>query len=254
MRLLRSLCLALSLAASGPALAAPSRLSIGVVPSLGPAAPVLNAAFAKEQPDVAISVRIAAASALSQSTEGAELPDLLLLDSREAAEALVAGRQAAGASLTAVGDGLLAIYTNTPGINTGRGAPLFVADYITGIAIGDPATTPFGQLARAVLDRLTLLEIAEKKLKPFADDAAAAAAVKAGDVDIGLIPVPLLVSDGYRNAGSSTALPLGLYTPVAYTAVITRDSAVARAYLAFLKAEATRPLLTEVGIVPASVR
>ena len=153
------------------------------------------------------------------------------------------------------GTGLLAIYSNTPGINTGRGAPLFIADYITGIAIGDPATSPFGAITRQALERLTLLESAEKKFKLFADDAAAAAAVKAAQVDIGLIPVPLLVSAAYRNIGSSTALPPGLYTPATYIAAITatgKDSAAARAFIGFLRADSTRPLLTEVGIPPTS--
>ncbi|WP_293368120.1 substrate-binding domain-containing protein [Nevskia sp.] len=242
------------LAASGIAVAAPAKLVIGVVPSLGPAAAVLDQAFTKDHAEVEISVRVATATALSTSASSSDAPDLLLLDSLDAAKALIARSQALGDSLTPVGDGLLAIYTNTPGVNTGRGAPLFVADYITGIAVSDRQASPFGQIARDVLERLTLLELAEKKFRLFPDDAAAAAAVKAAEVDIGLIPVPLLVSAGYRNIGSSTALPLGLYTPAAYTAVITRDSAAARAYLAFLQAKSTQPLLTDVGIVPASIR
>lgn len=257
MTLFRTLLAALSLAASGLAAAAPETLLIGAVPSLGPAVEVLQQRFAEHHPGVTIAVRIATGAALTRAaSESAEAPDLLLLDSREQAEQLVAAKRALGGSLTVLGDGLVAIYSNTPGINTGRGAPLFIADYITGIAIGDPATSPFGRISRSAMERLTLLETAEKKFKPYADDAAAAAAVKAGQVDIGLIPVPLLVSAGYRHVGSSTALPLGLYTPAAYVAVITttgRESAAARAFIAFLRADSTRPVLTEIGIPPASV-
>jgi molybdate transport system substrate-binding protein len=250
MTLIRTLIAALSLTASSFVAAAPDALLIGAVPSLGPAIDVLQQRFAETHPEVTIKVRIAPGATLA-NTGAADAPGVLLLDSRERAAPL-----AVGDSLTVLGDGLLAIYTNTPGINTGRGAPLFIADYITGIAIGDPATSPFGAITRSVMDRLTVLETAERKFKPFADDAAAAAAVKAAQVDIGLIPVPLLVSAAYRNAGSSTALPLGLYTPATYVALITaagQDSAAARAFIAFLRADSTRPLLTEVGIPPASV-
>lgn len=251
MRLIRTLLAALSLAASGLAWSAPETLLIGVVPSLGPAAEVLQQRFAEGHPEVRIRLRVATGAALAKAGgDGADAPGLLLLDSRELAAPL-----AVGDSLTVLGDGLVAIYTNTPGINTGRGAPLFIADYITGIAIGDPATSPFAAITRSAMERLTLLETAERKFKPYADDAAAAAAVKAAQVDIGLIPVPLLVSAAYRNSGSSTALPLGLYTPATYTAVITaagKDSAAARAFIAFLRADSTRPLLTDVGIPPAS--
>lgn len=256
MRLIRTLLAALSLAAAGLAAAAPETLVIGAVPSLGPAVDVLQKRFLESHPEVTITVRIATGAALAAASgDAVDAPDVLLLDSRKTADDMIAAKRAIGDSLTAIGDGLVAIYTNTPGINTGRGAPLFIADYITGIAIGDPATSPFGAITRTAMERLTLLETAEKKFKLFADDAAAAAAVKAAQVDIGLIPVPLLVSDGYRNVGSSTALPLGFYTPAAYTAVITataHDSAAARAWIAFLKADSTRPLLTEVGIPPAT--
>lgn len=254
MTLIRTLVAALSLAFAGIAAAAPEALVIGVVPSLGPAAEVLQQRFAEAHPEVAITRQVAPAATLVKAGDaGPGAPQLLLLDSRASAEALVAG--APGDSLTVLGDGLLAIYSNTPGINTGRGAPLFIADYITGIAIGDPATSPFGGIIRSVMERLTVLDSAEKKFRPFPDEAAAAAAVKAAQVDIGLIPVPLLVSPAYRNTGSRTALPLGLYTPARYVAVITaagRESAAARAFIAFLRADSTRPVLTEIGIPPAS--
>ena len=252
MRLIRTLLAVLSLAASGLVWSGPETLVIGAVPSLGPAVEVLQKRFLESHPEVTIKVRIAPGATLAKTGgDAVDPPALLMLDSRELAAPL-----AVGDSLTVIGDGLLAIYTNTPGINTGRGAPLFIASYITGIAIGDPATSPFGEITRKALERLTLLETAEKKFKLFADDAAAAAAVKAAQVDIGLIPVPLLVSAAYRNIGSSTALPPGFYTPATYTAVITakgKDSAAAKAWIAFLKADSTRPLLTEVGIPPAFV-
>jgi len=256
MTLFRTLLAALSLAASGLAAAAPETLLIGVVPSLGPAVEVLQQRFAERHPGVTIKVRIGTGAALAAAaTDAAEAPGLLLLDSLEQARTLVAGQRALGDSLTVLGDGLVAIYSNTPGINTGRGAPLFIADYITGIAIGDPATSPFGQITRSAMERLTLLDTAERKFKPYADDAAAAAAVKAGQVDIGLIPVPLLVSAGYRQIGTSTALPLGLYTPATYVAVITtagRAVPAALAWIDFLRADDIRPLLIDVGIPPAS--
>lgn len=251
MHLIRRLLAALLLAAPGLAWSASETLVIGAVPSLGPAVEVLQKRFVESHPELSIKVRIAPGASLANiGGDAADTPAVLLLDSRTQAAEL-----AVGDSLTALGDGLIAIYTNTPGINTGRGAPLFIADYITGIAVADPATSPFGAITRSALERLTLLETAEKKFKLFADDAAAAAAVKAGHVDIGLIPVPLLVSAGYRKVGSSTALPLGFYTPATYTAAITargQNSAAARHFIAFLRADSTRALLIEVGIPPAS--
>lgn len=251
---LRSLAaLLLSFAAIGAARAAPASLAIGAAPSLGPAVAALNAAYAKQHPDQAFTVSVATTAALTAAVQAGNGAQLLLLDSREAADALVAARQAVAGSVTVFGEGLLAIYSNTPGVNTGRGAPLFIADYITGIALGDPASSPFGALARGAMQRLTVLESAEPKFRLFPDDAAAAAAVRSGQIDIGVLPVTLVVSTDTRKTGSSTALPLGLYTPAAYTAVISeagRSSEAARAYLAFLMADSTAPLLRELGIAP----
>lgn len=241
--------LLLSVTVAGGAAAAPATLAIGAAPSLGPAVAALNAAFAREHPDQRFTVSIASTPVLA-ADNGAQL---LLLDSREAADALVTAQRAVADSVTVFGSGLLAIYSNTPGINTGRGAPLLIADYINGIALADPARSPFGALARGAMERLTLLASAEPKFKLFPDDAAAAAAVRAGQVDIGIVPVPLVVTSDTRKTGSSTTLPPGLYTPAAYTAVITeagRDTTAARAYLAFLTAETTAPLLRQLGVAP----
>ena len=83
--------------------------------------------------------------------------------------------------------------------------------------------------------------------------AAAAEAVRAGQVDIGVVPVPLVVTSDTRKTGSSTALPAGFYTPARYTAVISAAGSgndAARAYLAFLMADSTAPLLRELGVAP----
>lgn len=254
MTVLRPLvALLLSVAVTGGARAASTALAIGAAPSLGPAVVALNAAFVKEHPDQSFTVTIASTPALAASAQAGDGAQLLLLDNREAAAALVTAKRAVADSVTVFGSGLLAIYSNTPGINTGRGAPLLIADYINGIALADPASSPFGALARGAMERLTLLESAEPKFKLFPDDAAAAAAVRAGQVDIGIVPVPLVVTSDTRKTGSSTTLPPGLYTPATYTAVITeagRDTAAARAYLAFLTAEATAPLLRQLGVAP----
>jgi len=254
MTVLRPLAvLLLSFAAIGAAHAAAAPLAIGAAPSLGPAVAALNAAYGQAHPDQAFTVNIATTPALAAAAQTDSGAQLLLLDSREAADALVTTRRAVAGSVTVFGAGLLAIYSNTAGVNTGRGAPLLIADYITGIALGDPASSPFGALARGAMQRLTLLESAEPKFKLFPDDAAAAAAVRSGQIDIGVLPVTLVVSADTRKTGSSTALPLGLYTPAAYTAVITeagRSSDAARAYLAFLTADSTAPLLRELGIAP----
>ncbi len=254
MRFLRLLLACLIVVVATPAAAAAVEpLAIGAAPSLGPAVAALNAAFAKEHPDQRFTVTIASTPALAAAAQTGDGAQLLLLDSREAAAALVTAKRAVAGSITVFGSGLLAIYSNTPGINTGRGAPLLIADYINGIALADPASSPFGALARGAMERLTLLASAEPKFKLFPDDAAAAAAVRSGQVDIGVVPVPLVVTTDTRKTGSSTTLPPGLYTPAAYTAVITgagQDTAAARAYLAFLTAEATAPLLRQLGVAP----
>jgi molybdate transport system substrate-binding protein len=254
MRSLHLLCAALLAAVSGTvAAAAPERLALGVVPSLGPAATALQIEFGKTHPEVVVTIGVASTPALVKAARADGGAALLLLDGRAGADTLVTEAGAPGDSVTVFGSGLLALYSNTPGVNTQRGAPLFIADYITGIALANPVGSPFGQLARDAMDRLTLLETATPKFRQYPDDGAAAAAVLAREVDLGVLPVPLLVQPAYQKTGSTTALPLGLYTPAAYTAVITaagRDSTAAKAWLAFLKADSTRPLLTELGIAP----
>lgn len=97
-----------------------------------------------------------------------------------------------------------------------------------------------GAFVRGLLDRLGIAEAVKDKLKP-AGVAASLASVAAGEAEIVVMPVPLILSHtGVELAG---ALPSELQDHIAMTAGLSssaKDAAAARAFVEFLMApEAT---------------
>lgn len=206
-------------------------LAIAAVPSIAPAAATLNTEFLRQHPGAAITVSSAASATLGAQIDADSSFDVLLADDQALPQRLAAGGKLDGSSTRVIGLGLLALWTNTPGVNPGRGRSLFAADYINRIAIADPASSPFGVIATTALDRLGVAEIAAPKLKRLADDLALAEEIKAKGSDIGL-------------------LPIGVYEPAQYTATLSKagsGNALAQAYVEFLPSAAARALLAEAG-------
>lgn len=229
-------------------------LVVAAVPSIAPAAATLNAEFLRQHPGTAIRVTTARSVALAAQIEAGAAIDLLLADDLALPQQLAASGRLDGGSTRVIGRGLLALWTNTPGINPGRGRPLFAADYINRIAIADPAGSPFGVIATTALDRLGVAEIATPKLQRLADDLAVAEEIKTRSSDIGLLPLPMVKAPAYRDVGLYILLPIGVYEPASYTATLSTAGSgkpLAQAYVEFLRSEAARALLAEAGFEAA---
>lgn len=229
---------------------AEDRLAIAAVPSIAPAAATLNTEFLRQHPGAAITVASAASATLGAQIEADGAFDVLLADDQALPQRLAASGKLDGASTRVIGIGLLALWTNTPGVNPGRGRPLFAADYIDAIAIADPASSPFGVIATNALDRLGVAEIATPKLKRLADDLAVAEEIKAKGSDIGLLPMPMVKAPAYRDIGQYILLPIGVYEPAQYTATLSKagsGNALALAYMEFLRSAPARALLATAG-------
>lgn len=230
------------------------RLTIAAVPSIAPVTAALNTAFLRLHPDAEITITVSASAALGrQIGDGRAAIDLLLADDAALPARLIAAGAVDAASLQAIGDGLLALWTNTPGVNPGRGRPVFAADYINRIAIADPASSPFGVIATTALERLGVAEIAAPKLQRLADDALVAEEIRNRVSDLGMLPLPMVKAPGNRDIGIYILLPIGVYEPAAYTAVLTQRGAgneLAKTWLAFLRSDTARALLAEAGFEP----
>lgn len=229
---------------------AADRLRIAAVPSMAPAAVTLNAAFAKAHPGSAIELVGGTSADLGAAIEKGDAIDLLLADDEALPKRLASSGLADGATLTRLGLGRLALWTNTPGINPGRGRSVFAAQYVNQIAMADAATSPYGQIALSALDGLGVSEGAKPKLKAYPDDVAAAKAVQDKAADIGLVPFALMKAPGFDGVGIYILLPGGTYEPARHTAIVTRSgnaNAAAKAYLAFLASPEARAILAAAG-------
>ncbi len=111
------------------------------------------------------------------------------------------------------------------------------------IAIANPRFAPYGAAAVAALKAKGLWTEVRKKLV-YGESVAQAARMAAFAADAGLIDL----GSARQLPGSHRALPLNLYPPIAYPALLLSDRPEARAFFAFLSSEEAQEVLFAYGL------
>lgn len=246
-RLLTVILLALATFAAGAE--APS-LTLAVASNMSACIERLDAEFIKQHPGVEIKVATGASgNFFAQISNGAPFEVFISAD-MDYPRKLVAAGLAEADTLRPYALGRLALWTNTPGINPGRGRIVFTAASTNKIAIANPDTAPYGRAAIEALDRLGVLATAKTKLVIGENVAQAAQFVQSGNADVGLVPYSLLVVPPLKGVGLYILLPGGVYSPIEQGAVVTHKGSsnpLARAYLSFLGSDAARSIIEDSG-------
>lgn len=115
------------------------------------------------------------------------------------------------------------------------------------LAIANPLTAPYGAAAVEALRALGLQDTLKPKLVQGNNASQAFQFVATGNAEVGFVALSQLA---VHQGGSHWVVPSALHNPIAQDAVLLtagKDSAAARAFLAFLKSDAARAVLARYG-------
>ena len=143
--------------------------------------------------------------------------------------------------------GILTLYSPDPDRIIG---PVVLAQPIQALSIANPRTAPYGRAAEQVLRRLGSREILKTRTAEAQNVSGAFAAVKSGAADLGFVALSSVLSKQNEQPGSRWDPPQDLYDPLYQDAVLLtrgRDNDAAIAFLAYLKSEKIRELITSFG-------
>jgi molybdate transport system substrate-binding protein len=147
--------------------------------------------------------------------------------------------------------GAIALWSPEADLVDEQGAILRDGDF-RHLAIANPQLAPYGQAARQVLEKLGLWETLQGRIVRGENIAQTFQFVVSGNARLGFVALSQL--DAARG-GSRWLIPGDFYTPIRQDAVILKDSAVARAFLAFLAGDAASELIRNRGYaVPQEVK
>lgn len=118
------------------------------------------------------------------------------------------------------------------------------------LALANPRLAPYGVAAVEVLEALNLRQATEPKWVMGENIAQTYQFVSSGNADLGFVALSQIMEKGKITKGSSWIIPAELYSPIRQDAVLLtrgKDSAGAKALLAYLRSDAAQVIIHEHG-------
>jgi molybdate transport system substrate-binding protein len=210
----------------------------------------LNAEFAKDNPDVAVTDEIGASGSLVAQIDHGAPYDVFLSADLDYPKKLVAAGQGQASSLTTFAIGKLALWTTRPAVDVSSVEAVVRDPAVVKLAIANPKTAPYGRAAAEVLAKLGLTEEAKPKLVYGENISQTAQFVSTGNADAGLVALSFLLSPALKDKGRWLVVPAALYAPIAQGGILTKRGAAnpaAKRYLDFLRGPEARRLFAQYG-------
>ena len=254
-RALHSLWLTACVAAMG--LATPPRtVAVAAASDLQFALGEATAAFAKAQPDIAVSVTYGASGTLCAQLLNQAPFDLFLSADLSYPRKLVAAGLADGTTEFTYSRGHLVVWVpkGSPIPVEQLGLQALLHPAARKIAIANPRHAPYGQAAAAALARLGLLEALRPRLVFGENISQTAQFVQTGAADIGLIALSLAKAPVMAASGRYWVLPEDAFPPLEQGGVVltrARHRTEALAFRAFLRSPAGVAILGRYGFAAA---
>ncbi len=240
------LALALLVPALGVAAPRPS-LAVAAAANLRPALDTLARAFEAERPGVEVRVTFAASGTLhAQIVAGAPF-DVFFSADRASPRALAAEGLAEREEIYALGRLAVWVPNGSPLDLARDGLAALARPGVRRVAIPNPALAPYGRAAEAALRAAGVWEAVRPKLVLGESVAQTAQFAHSGAADAAFVPRSLALLPALAAAGRAVDVP---HPPVEQGAAVlarARDPALARAFLAFVRGEKGRALLTAAG-------
>jgi len=253
----RTRVLALSfVAAAGvlsPAARAQTPLTVVAASDLQGALPVIAAQFEKETGHkVALSFG-SSGTLFAQIQNGAPF-DVFLSADIDYPKRLEADGFGEGGSLYEYATGHLVLWTRSDsGIDVRRGLAVLTTAAVTKIAIANPRTAPYGRAAVAALRHEGLYDQVQSKLVLGENIAQTAQLAQSGNAQVGLLALSLALGQTLKAVGTYADLPASFYPPIEQAAIVvasSRQKAIARQFVDYLKKPSTMQALRSFGFAP----
>lgn len=243
-RLFGALVAALALGAAAPASA--DETQVAVAANFTQPAKEIAAAFAAATGHKAILSFGSSGQFYTQIAHGAPYEVFLSADAERPTKAEQEGLAVPGSRFT-YAVGTLVLYSKTAGL-AGPGA--LKSGKFEKLAIADPKAAPYGEAAVETLKSLGLYDQVQPKLVTGASITQAYQFVATGAAELGFVALSQVVAE---RGGSRWVVPEKAHTPIAQQAVLLkngRDSAAAKAFLAFLKGPKAAGIIKRYGYRP----
>jgi molybdate transport system substrate-binding protein len=242
------LMLLLSLLA-GPALAG-ELLSVAAASDLTYCMDDLAAGFRRESPSVQVKVTIDASGSLYKQVKSGAGYDVFLSADMAYPAKLVAESGAVASSLVPFAIGRVALWTVDPRFDLRQGMRVLTDRRLTRLAIANPDVAPFGRAAKAALESHGFWDAVKGKLVLGTNVAHASKLVQAGQAEIGIVSMSIVLSPTFKGVGHYYLIPDTGVPPIEHGAVITahgKANPAAARFLAFLNTPAGREILYRHG-------
>ena len=115
------------------------------------------------------------------------------------------------------------------------------------LAIANPRLAPYGKAAQEVLQALGLWEQLGPRLVRGENISQAYQFVASGNAALGFVACSQVQRPGQPLRGSMWEVPQALYTPIRQQAVLLKDDAVARSFMAFVRSEPALNIIRDYG-------
>jgi len=224
--------------------AAAAELHAAVAANFTRPAEELGAAFTAKTGDSVVFSFGATGGLFTQISQGAPFEVLLAADNQRPALAVIEGLGVEGTVFTyAVGK--LALYS--PVLDLTDGAAVLEAGDFRHLAVGDPATAPYGAAAMQTIDKLELTVALAPKLVTGENISQALQFVESGNAELGFVALSQVAG---KPPAQVWLVPAEDYAPILQDAVLLRageDNPAARAFLDFLKGDEARAIIEAYG-------
>ena len=184
----------------------------------------------------------------AQIVNGGPFDVFFAADSERARRLEESGRAVDG-SRFAYALGRLVLWSREPGVVDARGEVL-AADSRSRLAIANPELAPYGRAARAVLEARGLWDLLGPRIVRGENVGQTFQFVSSGNARLGFVAkAQLLAAAG--EGGSRWEVPSSLHPPIRQEAVLLRDRAAAKRFLAFVRSPEGRRIIARHGYEPS---
>ena len=146
--------------------------------------------------------------------------------------------------------GRLTFWSPDPERINGNGLGAVPQTAIRNIAMAHPTLAPYGTAAREALQALELWDDLRSKIVMGENIGQAYSLVATGNAEAGFVALSYVLSPRNKRLGSRWDIPADLHKPIRQSAVLLRhgaNNAAAVGYLAFLRGQAAKDIITGFG-------
>ena len=142
--------------------------------------------------------------------------------------------------------GKLVLWSPQPGMVDGQGSVLNRGDY-RHLAIANPKLAPYGKAAKEVMQARGVWEPLQQRIVRGENINQTFQFAHSGNAELGFVALSNLKRLKQTPVGSYWQPPQSLYNPIEQQAVLLKNTAAARAFLAFVKGHTARQIIQRYG-------